>query len=329
MKGRYKIVIQNRNLHYELEIRRNITIIQGDSATGKTTMIDMLRVHDNLGDDSGIFVSCEVPCRVLEGSDWKLILESNPGVIFFTDEESSFIHTKEFAAAIRNTDNYYVLITRENLYALPISVDEIYGLHSSGKYHNTDRVYQHLYHIYTHEKDYPIRPERLIIEDSNAGYDFFNSVGNECSVECVSAAGNANIYGLIDPTDKKETCIIADGAAFGAQMNRVYSRIRHLGNYHLYLPESFEWLLLKSGLIDGNEVKEILDLTENYVDSTKYISWEQFFTAVIVDHTKGTYLSYKKDKLNEVYLHSSNRAKILKAIEGVIFEKQKSGVSGV
>ncbi len=40
MKGSYHIVIQNNKLHYELNIRRNITIIYGDSATGKTMLSD-------------------------------------------------------------------------------------------------------------------------------------------------------------------------------------------------------------------------------------------------------------------------------------------------
>ena len=47
MKGKYKIVIKNNRLHYELEIKRNITIIKGDSATGKTTLIDMVRQFSN------------------------------------------------------------------------------------------------------------------------------------------------------------------------------------------------------------------------------------------------------------------------------------------
>lgn len=43
MKGRHRIVVKNNRIHYEFEIKRNITIIQGDSATGKTTLINMLR----------------------------------------------------------------------------------------------------------------------------------------------------------------------------------------------------------------------------------------------------------------------------------------------
>ncbi len=74
MTGRYRIIVQNRRLHYALEIKRNITIIQGDSATGKTTLIDMLRQYMNLQESSGIHVDCAKPCRILEGPDWELIL---------------------------------------------------------------------------------------------------------------------------------------------------------------------------------------------------------------------------------------------------------------
>lgn len=149
MKGKHQIIIQNNRLHYEFEIRRNITIIQGDSATGKTTLINMIRQHENLGDASGVDLSCDVPCRVLEGWEWKLILSSISGSILFIDEENAFINTEEFAAEIKNSDNYFVLITRENLYNLPYSVEEIYGLRACGKYQNTHRVYQQMYRIYS------------------------------------------------------------------------------------------------------------------------------------------------------------------------------------
>ena len=49
MKGKHRVIVQNNRLHYEFEIKRNITIIRGDSATGKTTLINMLRQAENLG----------------------------------------------------------------------------------------------------------------------------------------------------------------------------------------------------------------------------------------------------------------------------------------
>lgn len=39
MRGKYRVVVKNKRLHYEFEIKRNITIIKGDSATGKTNLI--------------------------------------------------------------------------------------------------------------------------------------------------------------------------------------------------------------------------------------------------------------------------------------------------
>jgi predicted ATPase len=41
MKGKYHIVVQNNKLRYEMTIRRNITIIRGDSASGKSTLAVM------------------------------------------------------------------------------------------------------------------------------------------------------------------------------------------------------------------------------------------------------------------------------------------------
>lgn len=65
MKGKYHIVVQNNKLRYELDIRRNITIIRGDSATGKTKLIDLIGQAATLGEASGVEVLCERPCRTL------------------------------------------------------------------------------------------------------------------------------------------------------------------------------------------------------------------------------------------------------------------------
>ena len=183
MKGKHKIVVKNNRLQYEFVIKRNITIIQGDSATGKTTLINMLRQAENLGESSGIDVISDVPCKILEGSNWKIILENSVGNIFFTDEENSFVNTEEFASVVKESDNYFVLITRENLYNLPYSVDEIYGLHESGKYNDTRKVYQQMYHIYSIEEKFPIEPKKIIVEDSNSGYEFFKSISTEKNIE--------------------------------------------------------------------------------------------------------------------------------------------------
>ena len=315
MKGKYKVIVRNNKLHYEFEIKRNITIIQGDSATGKTTLINMLRQAENLGESSGVDVLSNVPCRILEGVSWKLILQNTAGTIFFIDEENAFINTEEFAAEVRGSDNYFVLITRENLYNLPYSVEEIYGLYASGRYQNTKKIYQQMYRIYSDIQELPIKPELFIVEDSNFGYEFFKAVSEERNLECESAGGKSNIFSKIKNVKNREVCVIADGAAIGPEMNGLYEISHKKKNIHLYLPESFEWIILKSGLIDDREIRKILETPELFIDSKKYFSWERFFTNLLIEKTKNSYLQYRKSAINKTYLHSKNKEKILNCIE--------------
>lgn len=317
MKGKYKVIVRNNKLHYEFEIKRNITIIQGDSATGKTTLINMLRQAENLGESSGVDVLSNVPCRILEGVSWKLILQNTAGTIFFIDEENAFINTEEFAAEVRGSDNYFVLITRENLYNLPYSVEEIYGLYASGRYQNTKKIYQQMYRIYSDIQELPIKPELFIVEDSNSGYEFFKAVSDERNLECESAGGKSNIFSKIKNVKNREVCVIADGAAIGPEMNGLYEISHKKKNIHLYLPESFEWIVLKSGLIDDREFRKILETPELFIDSKKYFSWERFFTNLLIEKTKNSYLQYRKSAINKTYLHSKNKEKILNCIEAI------------
>ena len=303
-------------MHYEFEIKRNITIIKGDSATGKTTLINMIRQYANLGTSSGIDVACDVPCRTLEGADWQLILQNISGYILFIDEENAFIRTEQFASIVRNSDNYFVIITRESLYNLPYSVEEIYGIHSSGKYQNTKLVYQQLYKIYSDAEHFPIEPKHILVEDSNSGYEFFKGVTQESDITCEFAGGKTKLYSLLCGM-KEETCAIADGAAIGAEMEKLYKLSQMRRNIKLYLPESFEWIILNSGVIGGKSISEVLAKPENFIESQEYFSWERYFTKLLSQKTEGTIYKYQKSKLNPVYLHERNRKAIIDSIEGI------------
>ena len=149
MKGRHRIIIQNNKVHYDFEVVRNITIIRGDSATGKTTLIDMIAQYEVDKGRSGINLSCDKNCTVLTGLRWQENLSAIRDSIVFIDEHDRFITSKDFARRVSESDNYYVIVTRDNLSNLPYSVDEIYGIHESGKYIDIKKTYNELYKIYT------------------------------------------------------------------------------------------------------------------------------------------------------------------------------------
>lgn len=318
MKGSYRVVVSNAKLRYDFTIRRNITIIKGDSATGKTTLVEMIREHYESGKNSGIELNCDKPCRTLAGRDWKTLLATMQESIVFIDEDNDFLPTHEFAEAVRESNNYYVIVTREGLPNLPYSAEEIYGIRESGKYATLKQTYQEFYHIYRRD-DYTgsVKPENVIVEDSNSGYDFFKGLSEPENYEVISAGGKSNIFSEIIKNPNRNTLIIADGAAFGPEMDRVMKQIHRRNGIALYLPESFEWMILKSGIIEDKEVKEILTEPERYIESRQYFSWERFFAALLVNKTDGTYLKYTKKTLNPAYLNEKVASRILDVMDGI------------
>lgn len=163
MRGQYHVIVQNKRLRYEFDIKRNITIIRGDSATGKTTLYSMIALAARMGESAGVDIQCEKKCRTLDGLDWKLVLPTLHDYIIFLDEDNRFLKTTEFAKMVKESDNYYVIITREDLPNLPYSVEEIYGIHTAGKYHDMKRVYHSFYHLYSVEElPGKISPDEII-----------------------------------------------------------------------------------------------------------------------------------------------------------------------
>ena len=162
-----------------------------------------------------------------------------------------------------------------------------------------------------------IHPDKIIIEDSNSGYDFYKNVVDK-KIPCVSARGKSNISAMLE--SEEAILIIADGAAFGSDMERIMRLSQYGQQIVLYLPESFEWDLLRSDVLEDKECMEILRHPEDYIDSEIYFSWEQFFAKLLLAKTEGTYLQYQKQSLNPAYLHEKALKKILNVLPGPIVQ---------
>lgn len=90
-------------------------------------------------------------------------------------QEIVFITLPEFASAIWETDNYYVIVTREGIPTLPCSVKEIYGIRNSGKYGGLKQTYNELYQIYGNKSFVKNKKVDIVItEDSKSGFQFFD-----------------------------------------------------------------------------------------------------------------------------------------------------------
>jgi hypothetical protein len=76
---------------------------------------------------------------------------------------------------------------------------------------------------------------------------FFQAVCAENGIFCESAGGKSNIFKMLSDRAGENVLVVADGAAFGSQMERIMQLLALQPDSHIYLPESFEWLILRSG----------------------------------------------------------------------------------
>lgn len=70
MRGSYDIKVGMARVQFKLTLTRSLTIIKGKSASGKTTLIELIAEHERSGDSSGVSLSSPRPCVVLSGDGW-------------------------------------------------------------------------------------------------------------------------------------------------------------------------------------------------------------------------------------------------------------------
>ena len=170
----------------------------------------------------------------------------------------------------------------------------------------------------------------IIVPGSNRILNMFSSNNDIVipwkNIKCIAADGKSNIISSLQKMDSKEGIglVIVDGAAFGSEMRDVSEYLREVGGIVLYAPESFEWLLLSTDLIQEIRVSQILEHPEDYIDSREYASWERFFTKLLVSRTQGDPLwAYSKKKLPDIYLSSKIMNAVKKQMRLLVWEKKE------
>ncbi|WP_242848087.1 hypothetical protein [Ruminococcus sp. HUN007] len=71
-------------------------------------------------------------------------------------------------------------------------------------------------------------------------------------------------------------------------------------------------------MIKNNSVSDAMRNPHEYIESRDYFSWERFFTDLLIESTKDTYLKYEKSKLNDAYLNERERNAIADIMPSII-----------
>ena len=148
-------------------------------------------------------------------------------------------------------------------------------------------------------------------------------MSEKSKIVCLTSGGKSGLLLTSRKLDSEErVLLIADGAAFGPEMDRVMKYLANHKNIYLYVPESFEWLVLSSGVLKDSDVQGILSSTSDYVESRDYFSWERYFTNLLTVKTQGSFLQYSKRVLNPAYLTGQVRESILSVMQKIKFCEQ-------
>lgn len=252
--------IVSHKVQYKLTLYRRISVIKGKSGIGKSHIIQIL---NNLNDIN--YYVCDRKIAAIPQTlevDVDSWLDVYAGFLLFADENVHWAHTSEFADKLRERDIWLVIISRSlRGISARYSVAATYTLHESGKFR---------WNVPYYDKVCEFNPAlKTLTEDSKSGYKVLSQIFP--NIESVGGKDKFSNLGV----GMYNCNVVADGAAFGQILSK-YQVEYILGKINFILPESFEWLLLQSGLFNNISDK----ISTPYLcgaNDSKYDTWENYF----------------------------------------------------
>lgn len=205
-------------VQFNITIKSRVTIIRGDSATGKTVFLEC--ISNPRSSESRTDVTLYEYDPAENPVDY---LRRRPSVryVFIDEDSANKMDRLELLENILDAGYYLVIATRSPLRNLTYAITDVYYMHTENNITTLRSYYQ----------DYSrfIAASSYACEDTKSGYQYWRS---RLPVQPMS--GNRNWINYV-----KDNCLIVDGAAFG---NQIADVIKYTQN--IYAPLSFECLLL-------------------------------------------------------------------------------------
>lgn len=273
MTGTVTVRVTTPKFRYTLVLERNITVIKDEGATGKSclcTLITDWTEKQRNKEPTAIGIQVDHNARPItmtstQWDTWHMVAHPSASILFI-DEEAAFIHEQSFHEYLLNTDDYVVIMSHDlsRLRGLTFSVDSIKSLSgdtnkelvpwqpyrkegfASAKYLKRDGCLYGLGDVLL-----PYKPQWLITEDSKTGYQFFSFVAGDACIPSGGFNGKGNPQGgkealartvnRLAVQHKTEKILgIADGAAYGGELDNIWLSTTLYPNARYYLYESFE-----------------------------------------------------------------------------------------
>lgn len=322
MKGKYHINLKIRNREYNLSIERQFTILLGESSTGKSYFVDQLNAVLNdpntsirnsvlsTNIDTIIVYTnqtqfAEDPIKVIK-STIKKNRKMGSSIIIMDEVVVESLGSR--IGELVSSDSYFLFVTRKPIIEIPYSIFSIYTFECQVKMLNGNKYFaSSLCHLYE-DKEKWVSPDLLIAEDSTSGYYFYV---NSLNITVVSSNGNTKILKIlrtyIHGGKYKNIVVLVDSAAYGSLISQLVEFATGIYgvNITILVPESFEWLILRSKLCRNLPmVSSVLGKPYDFCETTKFASYEQMFTKCLSVSLKNRSITYSKGRISNRCLNA-------------------------
>lgn len=296
----HTLEIKGKRINYLLEIQDRITIIRGDSATGKTTMVKIIS-QQLRGINNGFTINTDFNLKevVIDNIEYPDLDHNN----LYLLDEGSLETSNEFANFVNKSRSHFIIISRDRLPKIIYSFESIYEFYNDDGITKLRHKYKDLNNQYVNK----FKLNKLITEDSNSGCQFYNKFKN---INVISSKSNSKLSRRIENED--DIIVVFDGIAIGPYIENMYNISRNKNIYFLY-PKSFEWLLLNSGIFRESDIKD----SKNYIGAI-YITEEEYYTKLLIEVSSrfnNGYIRYKKHKLSDWYLEDDRFNKVVNKLD--------------
>lgn len=220
-----KLVLEfNERSRYELTLTSKITVIAGDSAGGKTTLLREIY-------DKPYWQELYPDMLALRASFSKIdmeniLRESSPGKFVVVDEDDiKKVRSNKQLVKLNTINCNSIVFSRSPLWDLMYSYADVYYLKEVDGVIRNVRLFDDLLSLPTRNN--------VIVEDSGSGLEYFAKWLSYETIE--SMHGNTSVL-----SNYQDCSIISDGAVLGPLITFIRDK---LYLYEIFAPVSFEYLI--------------------------------------------------------------------------------------
>lgn len=276
------VEVESKRAKYFFKFYGKYNIITGDSGTGKTTFYKMIAAKE--AGNGMIKLKSDLPIHAVGMNETEFSLTQYKNYILVIDEECVLLKKDDIASILKESPNYFLIITRKELDYLPVSIDNYHYISINGKNHELCTHYPRF-----RETEFQ-HINSIVTEDRRSGHSFFEEYYPSLTKEPANSKSEITKHLKDNYRSLRGVLIVYDASAFAFNAKSFFDYVKNTPVKILDW-ESFEHFILKQELFG-------ISLTQKDCDYS-HESLEQYSTEIIeklIPYTKaGLVKCLKKD----------------------------------